>query len=382
MSLFAIFLMAALPLYAAMHVYLYRKLARAFTFPTWFRRFLPALLAVALLAPFLGRFLDHDGHIWLARAINLPAYLWVAWIFWFCIAGLSIDVLRAAFRFFSRQRNPGSDTDDKAGARRQLAFIAGILILTTTWGVIEAAHPRVFNLVFATAALPPGSAPIRIVQISDVHFSTFRGLAWSRDLALSVAALQPDLLLSTGDMIDSSTNNIGEQADNWAALQPPLGKFAILGNHEYYAGLANAEAFHERAGFRLLRGTGVNVGTGLRLYGMDDPAGLYTHLPCFLDESVLSRTADPARFTILLKHQPRVAPHSIGRFDLQLSGHTHGGQIFPFHAVVRLLYPITHGSLQLNARSLLYVSRGTGTWGPPLRLFAPPEITVITLRPK
>ena len=126
----------------------------------------------------------------------------------------------------------------------------------------------------------------------------------------------------------------------------------------------------------------MNVGAGLRLYGMDDPAGLYTHAPCFLDESILSRTADPTRFTILLKHQPRVVPQSIGWFDLQLSGHTHGGQIFPFHAVVRLFYPVIHGSLQLNERSLLYVSCGTGTWGPPLRLFAPPEITVIVLRPK
>jgi predicted MPP superfamily phosphohydrolase len=196
-----------------------------------------------------------------------------------------------------------------------------------------------------------------------------------------IRALAPDLILSTGDFVDSSVRNVAPLADAWATLSPPLGKYAILGNHEFYTGVADAVALHQEAGFQLLRASGVNVNEALSLYGVDDPAGQYLGLADFTSEAQLPLHAPRARFTILLKHQPRINPFSIGRFDLQLSGHTHGGQVFPFHLVARLIYPFTTGHFDIGQHSHLYVSRGTGTWGPPLRFLAPPEITVITLSP-
>ena len=110
--------------------------------------------------------------------------------------------------------------------------------------------------------------------------------------------------------------------------------------------------------------------------------GLQRSEPCFLDESVALAGADGARPVILLKHQPRINPASVGRFDLQLSGHTHGGQIFPFSLVVYCFYPIPPGLHRVAPDSDIYLSRGTGTWGPPMRLFAPPEVTLILLEPE
>ncbi len=384
MLLFVVFLAVAVPLYAAMHAYAYRKIIRAFPKPRGLKPVLVSALALLFMAPFLGRLFDHDGHVWLARAINCPAYLWTAWIFWFCTAGLVLDLGTMIIRALRPHAAIPSSVVDPSGtrmARRKLGMIAVLLVVATVWGSIEAAHPRVRPMTVRTSRLAPGTPPLRIIHISDVHLSAFRGPQWSHYLAGRVAALKPDLLLSTGDFIDSSIHNIGDQADDWAFIHPPFGKYAVLGNHEYYAGLDNAVAFHQKMGFRLLRGKGVDIGTGLRLYGIDDSTGLRLKVPCFNNESALKKTADPGRFIILLKHQPLLSPNSLDFYDLQLSGHTHGGQIFPFHLLVGLFYPLKGGLRSVGERSQLYPNHGAGTWGPPFRLFAPPEIAVITLLP-
>ena len=119
----------------------------------------------------------------------------------------------------------------------------------------------------------------------------------------------------------------------------------------------------------------------LRLFGVDDPAGRYMAAPSFINERALAAAERPDSITVLLKHQPTVVRASLDHFDLQLSGHTHGGQLFPFHALVRIFYRYLAGWYRVSDRSSLYVSRGAGTWGPPLRLFAPPEITLFVLAP-
>jgi predicted MPP superfamily phosphohydrolase len=138
--------------------------------------------------------------------------------------------------------------------------------------------------------------------------------------------------------------------------------------------------FYQTAGLKALRGESIVAGP-MRIAGVDDPAGLQGKEPCFLDESVALAGADGTRPVILLKHQPRIKSASAGRFTLQLSGHVHGGQIFPFSIVVYCFYPITSGLHRVAPDSYIYLSRGTGTWGPPMRLFAPPEVTLIILEP-
>ena len=383
---FMTFLTVAILLYAAMHAYVYRRIVRAFVLRRTHRFTILVFFACMIVTPFAGRLLDRSDGIAATHWVNLVGYVWMLWVFWFCMAGWTIDITAAIVTLARRLRGvppaprQSDDPDRRRRARRQFYALAALIVAATLWGTIEAAHPIARYLTIRAPVLDGKGAPLRIVQVSDVHLNTVRGNRWSRAVARQVRELKPDLLLSTGDLIDAPFAHIADQADPWADFHPPLGKYAILGNHEYYAGLRDALAFHEHAGFTLLRGQSADVTTGLRVTGVDDATGLQLREPCFCDESAALAGAPAGHpFVLFLKHQPRIAPSSLGCFDLQLSGHTHGGQVFPFQLFVRMLYPVRDGFTRLDSRSALYVSRGTGTWGPPLRFLARPEITVITL---
>jgi predicted MPP superfamily phosphohydrolase len=191
---------------------------------------------------------------------------------------------------------------------------------------------------------------------------------------------RPDLFVSTGDLVDSPYENLREYAEQFARVQAPLGKFGIPGNHEYYVGLDEARRFHRAAGFQFLRGESVDVSDRLRIACADDPTGPFVQTSAMPDPLPGGEEANRP-FVLLLKHRPAVRDDSLGRFDLQLSGHTHGGQIFPFNLFVGMVYRYDRGFFDLPKGSQLYVSRGTGTWGPPMRLGSPPEVTLITLEP-
>jgi predicted MPP superfamily phosphohydrolase len=157
--------------------------------------------------------------------------------------------------------------------------------------------------------------------------------------------------------------------------------YAVLGNHEYYAGLDTSLEFLRSAGFRVLRREGVEVFPSFALYGVDDPAGARWGDTSGSDEQGFLPKGVERPYTLLLKHRPAIHVESRGRFDLQLSGHVHKGQIFPFNFLTYLSFPVNSGMNLLGDGAFLYVSRGTGTWGPPVRFLAPPEVTVIDILP-
>jgi predicted MPP superfamily phosphohydrolase len=182
--------------------------------------------------------------------------------------------------------------------------------------------------------------------------------------------------------VDGQGNDLSEAAAQFREIRPRYGKFAVTGNHEFYAGIDKAMEFTVNAGFTPLRGKVATVAGVVDLVGVDDP-GIH-HLGFqgrSSDREVLAR-ASGGRFTILLKHQPLVEKGPAGAFDLQLSGHTHKGQIFPFSLITRMVFPFHAGNYRLANGALLHVNRGTGTWGPPVRFLSPPEITVIDLMPE
>jgi uncharacterized protein len=266
----------------------------------------------------------------------------------------------------------------KATARRQIQILGVMILAATLWSVMEASHPLIKAITLHNPAFR-ASPPLRIVQVSDVHLGMLRGPEWNRMLCRTIQSLSPDILVSTGDLVDSSMKNIGDQTADWASISAPLGKFAVLGNHEYYLGLTESLALYRQAGFHLLRGETVSITPTLSLSGVDDRSGHSLGAACYSSESNLIPVPERSTFHILLKHQPLINRESVPFFDLQLSGHTHQGQLFPFHLLVRLFYQYLHGLYQPAPHFQLYVSAGTGTWGPPMRLFAPPEITVFTL---
>jgi hypothetical protein len=370
-----LFLLCYLLIYGGAHAYLLSRTVRGFHLGAPYPVVFLLLAVFMVLAPILVRVLERCGSELPARLVAYLGYLWMGFFFLFLSASLAIDLVRgilaAAGWLLARDLVPSE------GWSLSLAILCALA--ASLYGLFEARSIRVEQVTLQTPKLPAGAGRVRIVQISDVHLGIMVGRVGLGRILEKVAALKPDLLLCTGDLVDGQMAGLSNRDRELGELHPPLGKFAVLGNHEVFAGVAASAAFTERAGFRLLRGEAVAVGDYLTLAGVDDPSV----------KSGKGEAAEPAlladlprdRFTVLLKHRPTGEPESLGLYDLQLSGHVHKGQIFPFNIITHLAYPVKMGLSEAGAGSLLYVNRGSGTWGPPIRVLAPPEVTVIDLVP-
>ena len=258
------------------------------------------------------------------------------------------------------------------------AAAVSLLLLVSAlcvYGFFDARNIRVERIVVRTEKLPPGVDRLNIVQISDLHLGILINGERLKKVVEIASGAAPDLLVSTGDLIDGDVGDVEELARLFDRIPARYGKYAVTGNHEYYAGLGYSLEVTKRCGFQVIRNGTVHAGGAIEIAGVDDPvAGSGT------DEEALLRSVQTGRFVLLLKHRPAPAEKSLGLFDLQLSGHTHRGQIFPFSLITARVYPLQNGFYELGKGSRLYTSRGTGTWGPPMRVLSPPEVTVIELR--
>jgi hypothetical protein len=254
-------------------------------------------------------------------------------------------------------------------------LILGILI----YGHFEAKNIRIEKINIPSALVPQGMQNFRIVQISDLHFSIINGKELAAEVVDRINKLNPDVVVCTGDLIDRDLQDEEAVIVLFNKIKTRYGMYAVPGNHEFYTGIDKATAFTTKAGFKMIRNQTMTVADWINLTGVDDPAGRNFNLGSLLPEAEILKNVPSKKFNILLKHQPVLDPKSLGLFDLQLSGHVHKGQIFPFSIVTALLYRYASGYFQLSEQARLYVSRGTGTWGPPIRFLCPPEITVIEI---
>lgn len=335
------------------------------------------LLMVA--APLLSRLLERDGQTIAASLAAYMGYSWMGLLFLFVSLSLLLELLRLLHwlaHFFIR-------LPDITLLAPRLSFVCcfGLALLISCYGWFEAGNLQVEQHRILTPKLPKGTAKVRVVQISDLHIGLIVGSHQVQQLVASITSLKPDLLVATGDIVDGHISHVDGVSQMLRELKPPLGMVAVMGNHEYYAGLGSSRRFLELSGFQLLQDQTAQVGEHLALVGVDDPAGKRFGKKSVSDEAALLGSIPQDRFILLLKHRPVVDSKSVGRFDLQLSGHVHKGQIFPFNLLTWLNFPVRAGMNQLAGASRLYVSRGTGTWGPPIRFLAPPELTVIDLEP-
>jgi len=381
----ALFLLVALPIYAAFNSYVLWRLHRAFPAMGWWL-LLPAgglllLVAGPLLVPLLAR----GGWPGTSRAIALLAHPWLAMVMWFVLLGLTTDAWNLAVRGLALRWAELSRLS--IPPRVQLTGICAGVLLLTGWSIWEARRIGLEHLTVTTPRLPAGSPPIRIALIADLHLGALGSSGRAETAIRLLNEAQADIILSAGDLLDAPVPADNHVAGGFAAIPAPLGKFAVLGNHEFYAGPQQSVQFLNSAGFDVLRNRALSVGP-IRLAGVDDHAATRFGTAAVADEADLlgagpgrARPPTGSAFLILLKHRPDVSSGAAGLFDLQLSGHTHGGQVFPFGWLVRQQFPMYSGLHRLEGGALLYVSRGTGTWGPPMRLFARPEVAIITLVP-
>ena len=365
------FIVIFLTVYTAMNALVYLKLRALLPARGSVQVALVLFLAVMIVAPIGVRLLERSGHEDPARMLAVVGYYWMAFVFLSLWAFLGVTGLGLVCRVVNSVG--GTTLPMFTGRGTSLAVFAGVLVICL-YGHLEARSPVVERTVIKTAKLPPGVDRLTVAQVSDVHLGLLTGKERLRPIVALILAEQPDLVVATGDVVDGDMAQNGEIHELWRRLQPPLGKYAVTGNHEYYAGLAQALEAIERSGFMILRGKAVTVEGFLNIVGVDDPTG-----GSVVDEAQLLTSVRNGLFTLLLKHRPEIDDPSRGLFDLQLSGHTHRGQIFPFRFFTGMVYPLQDGLHDLGGGSYLYASRGTGTWGPPIRVLSPPEVTIIEL---
>jgi predicted MPP superfamily phosphohydrolase len=244
---------------------------------------------------------------------------------------------------------------------------------------------RVVTVEVPLAGLPPALAGFTIVQISDIHVGPTIRQRYVEGIVQAVNDLQPDLVAITGDLVDGSVAELGAQVAPLRDLASRHGSFFVTGNHEYYSGVGPWLAELKRLGIRVLLNEHVviaHAGAQLVLAGVTDfSAGHFDQAHRSDPAAALAGAPPSPAVKVVLAHQPRSAAAAAqAGFDLQLSGHTHGGQFLPWNFFVRFQQPFTAGLHRLG-RMWVYVSRGTGYWGPPKRFGAPSEITRIRLIP-
>jgi uncharacterized protein len=336
-----------------------------------------SFMLLMIAAPVLVRILERSGHELLATIGAYTGYMWLGLVFIFVSAAVLLDLYR--FFLYAAGLALKRDFSGFAPSARAAFFIpVAIALFVSVYGYFEAIQIRTEHVLIRTSKLPAEVNKLRIVQLSDVHLGLIVGEKRLKRILKEVEKADPDILVSTGDLVDAQICGMKGLSDLISEIKPKYGKFAITGNHEFYAGLDQSLNCSDAAGFVMLRGEALNVGGVINIAGVDDPAGLRFGLSLASERAVLSPLSRGI-FTVLLKHRPLVEKESLGFFDLQLSGHTHKGQIFPFSLATKLYYPLDAGLLRLADGSHLYVSRGAGTWGPPIRFLAPPEVTVIDL---
>ena len=379
----AAFLCIFMTVYGAANLYVFRWVKPAFGLGRAgcmaFLVFTLTMFALSMLSHALER---HD-HTDLARIAGLVSHMWMLFVLWIVSFGLTTEVWNALIVGASRF-HPAIAAACVC-PRRFLSGIAMLAVLLSAWGLIEANSLALKTVTIRTARIPRGTRILRILQVSDLHLDASTGNREIDRLLKLAKQCDPDLMVCTGDAFDSTASKMESIAARLVSIQAPLGKLAVFGNHEHYRGEARSLSLLQASGFRVLNGESVTLPwdkTNIVVAGVDDARGSMTAVNCRTDEQAVLPAADSERpFVILLKHQPVVSALAAGRFDLQLSGHTHGGQIFPFHIYVRLFFSKLAGLCDVSGGAKLYVSRGVGTWGLPLRVLARPEITLFVIRP-
>lgn len=373
-----LFLIAFFIIYGGFHLYFYAKIKAAFPLGQAAGLSLIAFLVLMVLAPVIVHVSERYGYKELARFMAYAGYLWMGVIFLFLASSLPLDL----YYLLIRAGALISERDLSYLTLSPLSALAIPLLVSlgiNVFGYFEARNIRTEKITIRSAKIPEAVGKIRIVQISDVHVGLIVRDERLQRILDEVKKAEPNILVSTGDLVDGEIDGLDEAQAQLRDVHARYGKFAITGNHEFFAGIGKAVRFTKEAGFTYLRGEGVNVAGMINIAGVDDPTGVSFGLVLPVSEKEMLSELPGQYFTILLKHQPLVDENATGAFDLQLSGHTHNGQIFPFNVITGLYYRLQRGYFNLSNHSRLYVSRGTGTWGPPIRFLSPPEIAVIDL---
>jgi predicted MPP superfamily phosphohydrolase len=380
----AVFLLVVFGVLASLHYYLWMRLVRDAHLPSPLDVIATAaivlLFGLLVVAVPASSVMPH--HV--STPVKWAAFTWLGFAFFFVVLTFSVDVVRIAATVgrITFERPPLSPERRVVLSRVLAAFVVVAAVLLGVTGLREGLHRvRVKRIRISLRRIRPTRVGYRIVQLSDLHVGPTIGRDFIEDVVAQTNALEPDLVVITGDLVDGTVEQLADAVAPLAKLKPKDGVFFVTGNHEYYSGVDAWLAHLATLGIRVLRNERVSIGAGdgFDLAGVDDYTGhgFPGHGPN-LTRALAGR--DRGRVLILLAHQPKqVFEAAQTDVDLQLSGHTHGGQMFPFNFLVRLQQPYVAG-FHMHEGTGIYVSNGTGYWGPPMRVGTQAEITQIELR--
>jgi predicted MPP superfamily phosphohydrolase len=374
--LVALAVMSALVFF--LHRYIWARLVRdpAWDAP-WGRGLGIAIIVLAVLVPVA--FVAMRA---LPRSINAPlawvVYCWLGLVLYMFLLSVLTDAGRGAAALAGLL--PKDPERRQVLARTLAAVIAGGAGVLGIGGAVNVARGfDVKRVRVPLAKLPESASGYKIVQLTDVHIGPTIGRAFLESVVREANALDADMVVITGDLVDGSVEQLRDLVEPLRDLRARDGVFFVTGNHEYYSGADEWIAHLKTLGVRVLRNERVSVRDLFDLAGVDDHSAARSLRGHGQDVAGALRGRDTSRAVVLLAHQPKAITDAkpLG-VDLQISGHVHGGQLVPFNWLARLDQPFVHG-LHRAGDTWVYVSEGTGYWGPPMRVGTRAEVTHIEL---
>ena len=380
LSRLLVFLTVVLTVLFLIHFYIWRRVVVPAALPVpWNRVAAVALFTLMAVIPVMFLTMRNAPNA-IAVPVAWVACVWIGLMFYLFVFGLVGDVVRgSAWAAGLTPRDP----ERRALMLRVLAGgVTSAAVLTGLGGILHAARgPKVKRVEVPLAKLPPEGDGYVIAQLTDIHIGPTLGHDFLTTVVRETNALNADLIAITGDLVDGSVEQLREKIAPLADLKARDGVFFITGNHEYYSGAVEWCAHLETLGVRVLRNERVDVRGLFELAGVDDRSAEGMAPGHKQDIPAATAGRDPLKPLVLLAHQPKAiveaAAHDV---DLMLSGHVHGGQIMPFNWLTKLEQPYVQGLYRHRDSTWIYVSPGTGYWGPPMRVGTTSEITRLELR--
>ncbi len=386
--LFFLFFTFAILIVGSIHFYFWTRLVANTLLPDSYKtigKYIIITLALAIpVSAILSRFISYPY----ARPLLWISYFWLGIMLLLFVILISVDLLKALIYLYSKFASGSNSTADPE-RRKFLAtlFAAGattIALAAGGIGVFKYYKRAVVKKIYIDLpGLPAVFNGFRIVQISDLHIGQLMTKSRLAEVVEQVNALQPDLIVLTGDLVDGSVEHLAAEISPIKFLRAKKGSFFVTGNHEYISGIEDWLPEIEKTGISILDNKNIEIfeqNDSFYLAGVNDREAKRFNEKHAADFNRALSGLDKTKKKILLAHQP-VDVREAANFDvdLVLSGHTHGGQIWPFNYLVYLQQPYLKGFYTYK-NTLLYVNQGTGCWGPPMRLGSENEITEIILR--
>ena len=364
---FSLFFSIVLGIYGLINFYIFTRIDAAIPANAWFRIvFIPLFLFLAL-AFLAGEVLEHKSSTAVGKVLTRIGAFWLGAMTWFFLAFLILDLAKLIFGFFSIHYLQETEV-----TQWSISLVTSVTFVAMFLGFLNARRIRIKPL---SIKIDKPSQPLRIAAISDMHMGTIIGRKMVRQMVRQINSIQPDIVLMVGDQVDGNPHPVMQLdlGSELKKIESKYGVFAITGNHEF---IGNAEiccAYLEAHGIKMLRDEAVEI-AGIYLVGREDRAAKQFANMERKPLAELLAPLDKTKPIILLDHTPfHLEEAEQNGVDLQLSGHTHHAQIWPWNFITKRVYEVSWG-YKKKGKTHVYVSCGAGTWGPPIRIGNTPEI--------